>query len=79
MEVSYHDPHVPALEIGGELMASVDIDRECLEGFDCALIATAHDDIDWQIIVDHSKLVMDTRNATHAIQPNASGARVVKL
>ncbi len=34
---------------------------------DCVLIATDHSAFDYEFIVEHSKLVVDTRNATLGI------------
>ena len=37
------------------------------EQYDCALIMTDHTDYDYKAIVDESKLVVDSRNATKGI------------
>ncbi|WP_315975051.1 nucleotide sugar dehydrogenase [Microvirga yunnanensis] len=63
----YHDPHVPALpptRQHGALMGrlSVSIDPETVSRYDAVLIATDHDDVDYRLVVDHAKLVLDTRN-----------------
>ena len=42
-----------------------------LNGYDAALIVTDHDVIDWQGLVDGSRLVVDTRNATRGVVENA--------
>ena len=39
-----------------------------LEEFDCVLIVTDHSSYDFKDIVRRSKLVVDTRNATHGIR-----------
>ena len=36
--------------------------------YDCVLIVTDHSDYDYQRIVNESKLVVDTRNATRGIR-----------
>ena len=38
--------------------------KEYLNSLDCVLIATDHTAFDWEQIVPHAKLVVDTRNAT---------------
>ncbi|MEE1654749.1 nucleotide sugar dehydrogenase [Microvirga sp. CF3062] len=63
----YHDPHVPELpptRQHGALMgrASVPLTPENLRHYDAVLIATDHDDVDYRLVVDHAKLVLDTRN-----------------
>ena len=65
-DVSYHDPHVPALEPGHGVdvaMRSVDLTDDALEGADAVVVVTAHSGIDWQRVADRSRLVMDFRNA----------------
>ena len=48
-------------------MSSCDLNAEYLAAQDCVLIATNHRDYDYQFIVDHSALVIDTRNATRDV------------
>lgn len=65
-DVSYHDPHVPALQPGHGVdvaMRSVDLTDDALEGADAVVVVTAHSGIDWQRVADRSRLVMDFRNA----------------
>ncbi len=71
--VSYVDPHVPKLP----RMRSFDVpplvsqtsSKEYLRSLDCAIIATDHSAFDYQMIVDESSLVVDTRNATRGLIP----------
>jgi len=58
-EVSYHDPHVP--ELPGYSLSSVELDPV---GADCVVIVTAHRGIDYDALVEGSRLVVDLRNAT---------------
>ena len=39
-----------------------------LGGYDCVVIATHHPAYDWQMIADHAKLIVDTRNALRNVQ-----------
>jgi UDP-N-acetyl-D-glucosamine dehydrogenase len=39
-----------------------------LDRYDCVLIMTDHSEYDYRAIVDQSKLVVDTRNATKGIE-----------
>jgi UDP-N-acetyl-D-glucosamine dehydrogenase len=39
-----------------------------LARYDAVLISTDHSGYDYQFIVDHAKLVIDTRNATEGIK-----------
>jgi UDP-N-acetyl-D-glucosamine dehydrogenase len=65
--VDYNDPHVPAthhMRHWGDLgKSSVPLTAESLAGYDCVLIATDHAAYDWQLVADHAKLIVDTRNA----------------
>jgi UDP-N-acetyl-D-glucosamine dehydrogenase len=68
-KVSYHDPFVPEMkptrEYGALLgMQSAPLDARTLSGFDAALIVTDHDAVDYETLVTHSRLVVDTRNVT---------------
>ena len=65
-EVSYHDPHVPRLETRhlGRTLFSVPLSPQVLESGDAVVVVTDHSNIDYAMILRHSKLVVDTRNAT---------------
>ncbi len=75
-DVVYNDPHVPELRLDGEAMRSIDLTEEALRWSDCVVVVTDHSDYDWNWVLEHARLVVDTRNAT----ASASGrARVVGL
>lgn len=70
--VTYNDPHVPKLPRMREhphlpIMDSSPLTPEYLAGQDCVLIATDHTSYDYAFIVQHSPLVIDTRNATKGV------------
>ncbi|HEY8503513.1 MAG TPA: nucleotide sugar dehydrogenase [Gemmataceae bacterium] len=71
-EVSYNDPHIPALPRMRHYphlrMESRPLTPEYLAAQDCVLIATDHSAYDWDFIVTHAPLVIDTRNATRAVR-----------
>ncbi|MCX6633653.1 MAG: nucleotide sugar dehydrogenase [Acidobacteria bacterium] len=62
--LSYTDPYVPELKLDDLLLQSQDpaIAAEA----DCVVIVTDHDLIDYAALVEHSKLIVDTRNALKA-------------
>ncbi|HEY8666807.1 MAG TPA: nucleotide sugar dehydrogenase, partial [Tepidisphaeraceae bacterium] len=70
--VDYNDPHVPAthyMRRWGDIgKTSVPLSPKTLAAYDCILIATHHAAYDWQMIADHAKLIVDTRNALKDIQ-----------
>jgi UDP-N-acetyl-D-glucosamine dehydrogenase len=62
-KVSFHDPFLadlPELE-GAE---HVSLDLEVVQTKDCIIIATDHTTLDYEWIVTHGQLVVDTRNVT---------------
>lgn len=70
MSVDYNDPHVPKTHRMRRYdfkMSSVPLTRGNLRKYDCVVIATNHSSYDYAFIVDHSRLVVDTRNATACI------------
>jgi len=72
-ELSYNDPHVPTLPRMRHYpdlpaMHSQALTADYLEAQDCVLIATDHSAYDYDFIVEHSRLVVDTRNATKAVK-----------
>jgi UDP-N-acetyl-D-glucosamine dehydrogenase len=80
--VDYHDPHIPRVPVTRDHpefagMESVPLTEAALKKYDCVLISTDHDAVDYTLLARHSKLVIDTRNATARI-PEDLKARVVK-
>ncbi len=75
-EVSYHDPFIPSIRLDGGVMHSVDLTPEWLAEADCAVLVTDHTAFDWQWLLDHTDLLVDTRNATRGY---SGKARVVGL
>ena len=60
--VTYHDPHVPSLTVGGHEFRSVpDLDH-FLSSQQCAVVVADHDSIDWTLVLQHAPKVVDTRN-----------------
>lgn len=66
-DVRYHDPFVPSLpqmrkhdlRLGG----SKDFTVELLEEADAVLITTDHNEVDYELLMNTTRLVVDTRNA----------------
>ncbi len=70
-EVSYNDPHIPRLHRTRRYdfdMSSVELTTETLGSSDCVVVVTDHAAYDWEFIVEHAGLILDTRNATRAVQ-----------
>jgi UDP-N-acetyl-D-glucosamine dehydrogenase len=70
-ELAYSDPYVPRLyrmrEYDFSYLTSVVLNEDSLRNADLVLIATDHSNVDYQFVVDHSRVVVDTRNATKAV------------
>jgi UDP-N-acetyl-D-glucosamine dehydrogenase len=69
--VDYHDPYFPHLHKMREYdfkLSSVNLTTESLSSYAAVLIATDHSSYDYEFIVRHSSLVVDTRNATRAVK-----------
>ncbi len=66
-KVDYNDPYVPRTGKQREHnlgMTSKKLTAAMIKSYDCVLIATDHSDYDYDWIVQHAKIVVDTRNAT---------------
>jgi UDP-N-acetyl-D-glucosamine dehydrogenase len=62
-EVSYHDPHVPALADFG--LTSTPLEQ-ALPDADLALIVTAHPSVDHDLVARRARLVVDLRGVTRS-------------
>ena len=74
-KVEYNDPHVDQIKVADENLSSKPITATSLRNYDCCVIATDHSKYDWDMIVENSHLVIDTRNATK----NIKSEKVIKL
>jgi len=69
--VDYNDPYFPRLhkmrryDFG---LASADLTAEALAGYAAVVIVTDHSSYDYEFIARHSRLVIDTRNATRNLR-----------
>jgi len=76
-EVSYHDPHVPELEIEGRPYKSADLTDERLETSHLVVILTDHTVVDLARVVARAQRIFDTRNATRGL--SEAGEKVRRL
>jgi len=66
-DVFYHDPYVQ--ELSSLLPAHpVELNPQMLSSADCVVIVTDHSCYDYPSIVEHARIVMDTRNATKHVK-----------
>jgi UDP-N-acetyl-D-glucosamine dehydrogenase len=73
-QLDYNDPYFPQMHkmrhYNFENMRSVPLSKDTFAKYDAAIIATDHSSYDYHAIVDGSKLVVDTRNATRRVARN---------
>lgn len=70
-KTGFHDPWIPEVLPSREFGAlaggrSEDLTAERLSVADAVLIVTDHDDVDYGLIAEHARLVVDTRNTMRA-------------
>jgi UDP-N-acetyl-D-glucosamine dehydrogenase len=74
--VSFHDSYVPKLpSIDGAV--HVPLKQEVIEATDCVIITTDHSNIDYDWVICHAGLVVDTRNVSK--NRSGQGAKLIKL
>ena len=64
-EVLYNDPHIPELKPGRHYsysLKSTPLTKETLSSVDCVLVSTDHTAYDYDFILEHAQLIIDTRN-----------------
>jgi UDP-N-acetyl-D-glucosamine dehydrogenase len=59
--ISFHDPFVKSVEIGGANFNSIDLTQESIKESDLILILTDHSLIDYDLISDYANLILDSR------------------
>ena len=72
-EIYYNDPFVPKIQKFRKYdfdLESRELTEELLSSMDAVLITTNHSAYDYDWIVKHSQLVIDTRNATRDVKNN---------
>lgn len=63
--VDYSDPHVPTFPKKRHYnyrMNSVALSPDIISDFDCIVLITDHDDVNYAQLIEHATLVVDTRN-----------------
>ena len=75
--VDFYDPLVqviPHLREHPEMSGreSVKFDKKCFSEYDAGLICTDHDGVDYTVLADVMKLLVDTRNATRMVSDRSN-------
>jgi len=66
-EVLFNDPYAAEVHMDHGTLRSVPLTDELLAGCDCTVIVTDHSCYDYARIVEKSRIVVDTRNATRRV------------
>lgn len=74
-DIAYFDPFIPYLKLNHINLESVVLTKKCISAFDCVIIATDHSNLDYNFILDNSRLIFDTRN----VFKKTENKKVVKL
>jgi len=61
--VSYSDPYVKEIKIDQQILCSQELNSKTLQSADCVVILTDHSNVDYKMVVEHSPLILDCRNA----------------
>ena len=79
----YHDPYFPEFpmtrdhpDLAGRTSAA--LTAESVGGYDAVLVTTDHTDVDYALVADNARLVLDTRNAFEARAIEVPAERFVK-
>jgi len=69
-DLSYADPFVPGVTLGGRSYKAVQLTKERVQQSDCALLLTAHSAFDYEMVASHAPVIFDTRNGTKHVKGN---------
>ncbi len=71
-EVRYHDPHVPSVSLDEVTLESRALTTEELEAADAVVVTTDHRAVDYGLVMEHARIVVDPRNALAGREGNAT-------
>lgn len=67
MDVSYYDPWLPTVPLeNGQVLSSAEVLSDAVLQSDLIILVTDHDDVDYPWVLNHAKLIFDTRNVLKA-------------
>jgi UDP-N-acetyl-D-glucosamine dehydrogenase len=84
--VRYHDAYVPRFRVGGDVfhrepiaLESAPLTEEEIAAADCVVIVTGHRNLDYEYVVEHADLVVDTCNVTAGVPDSDRKGKIVRL
>ena len=71
-QIDYYDPHIPKISVTREHASwtgteSIKWEESLISNYDCVIISTAHDQIDFSDLAKWTDCIIDTRNAMDGI------------
>ncbi len=82
--VRYHDPYVPRFQVGNDvfhrktvMLESMPLTEKEITAADCVVVVTDHRSLDYERVVKHASLVVDTRNVTSGMASHRE--KIVRL
>ncbi len=77
-EFLYHDPYIKDVSLDdSEIYHSAPLTVDLIESVDCVVILTDHSAIDYGWLVEHARLIVDTRNATRSVKKGQE--KIIKI
>jgi UDP-N-acetyl-D-glucosamine dehydrogenase len=61
-QITYHDPYVARFTDEATVHESVGLTPDVIRSADCVIITTDHSTIDWSMVAEHARRVVDTRH-----------------
>lgn len=81
--ISFHDPYVSEFHIGNSafhrttrVLQGVDLDPASVRAADIVVIITGHRNVDYAMVLENAKCVVDTTNATAALSNHKNIVRL---
>src|SRR5215467_4956742 len=65
--VSFHDPFISKIVEDGHTVRGVELTAKMLQETDAVVIVTDHRSVDYQFVMDHASLIVDSRNITSGL------------
>ena len=60
--VTYHDPFVPSIKLDSYNLRSKPLTEDLLRGNDIVVITTDHQNVSYDLVLEHASIVLDSRN-----------------
>jgi UDP-N-acetyl-D-glucosamine dehydrogenase len=76
-EVVYYDPYVKSFSEDTHTLERVDLTPDEIAAADAVVVITDHRDVDYQMVMNHATVIVDSRNVTGKLVQTK--ARVVSL